>query len=65
MECDDEYWDHPDPQQRFKQPADKPSLITYFILKIKLYRILAFALRTIVRTLSVSFATILALMTDS
>ena len=48
IECDDEYWEHPDPSQRFKQPANKPSLISYFILDIKLHQISSFALRTIV-----------------
>ncbi|EDR09003.1 uncharacterized protein LACBIDRAFT_296682 [Laccaria bicolor S238N-H82] len=47
IECDDEYWEHPDPSQRFKQPANKPSLISYFILDIKLHQIASFALRTI------------------
>lgn len=47
IECDDEYWDHPDPQKRFKQPKDKPSFVTYFIFQIKLCNILAFTLRTL------------------
>jgi len=48
VDCDDEYWDHPDPEQRFKQPPNKPSLVKSFILTIRLLQILAFALRTIV-----------------
>jgi hypothetical protein len=48
IDCDDEYWEHPDPSQRFKQPANKPSLITQFNLYLKLNQILSFALRTIV-----------------
>ena len=48
IDCDDEYWDHPDPKQRFKQPENKPSLISAFILFIKLNRILSYCLRTIV-----------------
>ena len=48
VDCDDEYWDHPDPKQRFKQPENKPSLISAFILFIKLNQILSYCLRTIV-----------------
>ncbi|KIJ91744.1 hypothetical protein K443DRAFT_114651, partial [Laccaria amethystina LaAM-08-1] len=47
---DDEYWDHPDPSQRFKQLPNKPSLITQFNLYIKLNQVLAF-LRTIASAL--------------
>ncbi|KAG1729861.1 fungal-specific transcription factor domain-containing protein [Suillus paluster] len=47
VECDDEYWEHPDPDQMFKQPADKPSLVSHFVNFLKLNHILAFALRTI------------------
>ena len=48
VECDDEYFTHPDPQQAFKQPSGKPSIMSHFICLIKLDQILAFALRTIV-----------------
>jgi len=48
VDCDDEYWDHPDPEQRFNQPANIPSSVKCFILTIKLQQILAFSLRTIV-----------------
>ena len=48
IECDDEYWEHPDPSQRFKQPPNKPSLVSCFILDIKLHQIASLALRTIV-----------------
>ncbi|KAF8968587.1 fungal-specific transcription factor domain-containing protein [Flammula alnicola] len=47
VNCDDEYWENPDPEKRFKQPSNKPSSISYFILYIKLHQILAFSLRTI------------------
>jgi hypothetical protein len=47
-DCDDEYWDHPDPEKRFKQPPGKPSLVTAFISYIKLHQVLALSLRTIV-----------------
>ena len=49
IECDDEYWTHPDPEQRFKQPPGKPSKIAFFNCLCRLNQILAFALRTIVR----------------
>ncbi|KAF8625237.1 hypothetical protein AX17_006903 [Amanita inopinata Kibby_2008] len=47
FEVDDEYWEHSDPEMRFKQPADEPSLITAFNLYLKLNQVLAFSLRTI------------------
>ncbi|KAK2459718.1 hypothetical protein APHAL10511_008252 [Amanita phalloides] len=47
LEVDDEYLDHPDPNQRFKQPPGRPSLMTAFNLFIKLNQLLAFTLRTI------------------
>ncbi|KAF9236278.1 fungal-specific transcription factor domain-containing protein [Melanogaster broomeanus] len=47
VECDDEYWEHPDPDQTFKQPPEKPSTVSFFICFLKLNHILAFALRTI------------------
>ncbi|EIW84587.1 hypothetical protein CONPUDRAFT_163668 [Coniophora puteana RWD-64-598 SS2] len=45
--CDDEYWEHPDPEQAFKQPPGNPSYVAYFVSAIKLSQVLAFALRTI------------------
>ncbi|KAK7466198.1 Gypsy retrotransposon integrase-like protein 1 [Stygiomarasmius scandens] len=47
IECDDEYWEHPDPSKAFRQPPGKPSTVSAFVLTLKLNRILAFALRTI------------------
>ncbi|KIJ14786.1 hypothetical protein PAXINDRAFT_78504 [Paxillus involutus ATCC 200175] len=47
VECDDEYWEDPNPEQAFKQPPDKPSTMSFFISFLKLNHILAFALRTI------------------
>ncbi|KAG7089094.1 hypothetical protein E1B28_010803 [Marasmius oreades] len=47
IECDDEYWDHPDPELAWRQPPGKPSTTAYFISLLKLARILALALRTI------------------
>jgi hypothetical protein len=49
MEIDDEYWENEhEPDQAFKQPAGKPSALSYFVSLIKLIQILAIALRTIV-----------------
>ncbi|KAJ7268767.1 fungal-specific transcription factor domain-containing protein [Mycena haematopus] len=45
LEVDDEYWDHPDPEQRFRQPPDKPSLVTFFVCHIRLCEILGSTLR--------------------
>ncbi|CAA7262252.1 unnamed protein product [Cyclocybe aegerita] len=41
IDCDDEYWEHPDQEQRFKQPPNKPSLISGFIHQLKMIKILA------------------------
>ncbi|KAF7361605.1 Zn(2)-C6 fungal-type domain-containing protein [Mycena venus] len=38
IDCDDEYWDLPEPNQ-FKQPKDKPSNLSYFICYAKLLEI--------------------------
>jgi hypothetical protein len=51
LECDDEYWEHPNPDMAFKQPPGKPSVIAYFNSYLKLNQVLAFSLRTIVRWL--------------
>ncbi|KAK7023129.1 Zn(2)-C6 fungal-type domain-containing protein, partial [Favolaschia claudopus] len=45
LEIDDEYLEHPDPKQAFKQPPGKPSLITFFICHIKLCELLGSTLR--------------------
>ncbi|KAF7321767.1 Zn(2)-C6 fungal-type domain-containing protein [Mycena kentingensis (nom. inval.)] len=45
LEVDDDYWDHPDPNLAFKQPAGQPSLMTYFICNIRLCEILGSTLR--------------------
>ncbi|KXN82670.1 Transcriptional activator protein acu-15 [Leucoagaricus sp. SymC.cos] len=47
VECDDEYWEHPDPEKRWKQPPGKPSLVSAFLCYLKLNQVLAFSLRTI------------------
>ncbi|KAF8232089.1 hypothetical protein L208DRAFT_1377823 [Tricholoma matsutake] len=47
IECDDEYWDHPDPSEQFIQPPNIPSLATAFIIYIKVLQILNSLLRSI------------------
>ncbi|KAJ3510033.1 hypothetical protein NLJ89_g4902 [Agrocybe chaxingu] len=47
IDCDDEYWEDPDPLKRFKQPPNKPSLISAFILHLKLTQIMAYCMRGI------------------
>lgn len=46
-DCDDEYWDHPDPEKAWKQPAGVPSKVSHFIQYLKLNTILFLALRTL------------------
>ncbi|KAF9022054.1 hypothetical protein BDZ89DRAFT_1137589 [Hymenopellis radicata] len=41
IDCDDEYWDHPDPRLNFRQPTNKPSSLTFFIQLLKLVEILS------------------------
>ncbi|KAJ7578584.1 fungal-specific transcription factor domain-containing protein [Mycena floridula] len=45
VECDDEYWEHPDPAQAFQQPVDKPCQVSAFICFIQLTDMTATALR--------------------
>ncbi|KAF9073615.1 putative fungal-specific transcription factor [Rhodocollybia butyracea] len=47
IDCDDEYWEHPDPDMAFKQPPRTPSKLSFFIHYLKLMDILAYAMRTI------------------
>ncbi|KAJ6581532.1 fungal-specific transcription factor domain-containing protein [Mycena capillaripes] len=49
IDCDDEYWDTETPESAgaFRQPKDKPSLISAFIAHLRLCQVLSFALRTI------------------
>ncbi|KAK0466120.1 fungal-specific transcription factor domain-containing protein [Desarmillaria tabescens] len=46
-ECDDEYWEHPDPQQAFKQPPEKPSNVSCFNCALRLTRLIMICMRTI------------------
>jgi hypothetical protein len=52
VECDDEFWFHPDPKQAFKQPKGKLSSVSFFNSLLRLKQIHAFALRTLVRQFS-------------
>ncbi|KAJ7451834.1 fungal-specific transcription factor domain-containing protein [Mycena galericulata] len=47
VECDDEYWENPDPQKRFQQPEGKPSVYGFFTKYLKLMEILGTAQKTI------------------
>src|ERR1700721_421565 len=47
LECDDEYWENPDPELAFKQPPGKPSTITYFNCYLQLGAVMGYVLRTI------------------
>jgi hypothetical protein len=48
IECDDEYWEHRNPDLAFKQPPGMPPSTSFLTHLIKLQEILSFALRTIV-----------------
>ncbi|CED84904.1 Zn(2)-C6 fungal-type DNA-binding domain [Phaffia rhodozyma] len=43
-ECDDDYWQTGDPLTAFTQPANLPSLVSSFVMNIKLHKILSVAL---------------------
>ncbi|TFK97614.1 hypothetical protein BDV98DRAFT_483158, partial [Pterulicium gracile] len=43
-ECDDEFWEHPNPEKRWKQPEGVPPKISFFIEHIEQTQILAGAL---------------------
>ncbi|KAJ3712064.1 fungal-specific transcription factor domain-containing protein [Lentinula raphanica] len=47
IECDDEYWEHPNPALAFKQPPGKASTVSAFNTFIRLNVLLSIALRTI------------------
>ncbi|KAK0225100.1 fungal-specific transcription factor domain-containing protein [Armillaria nabsnona] len=47
IECDDEYWENPDPEKAFKQPSGTPSKVAYFNTALRLNQLLGFCLRTI------------------
>ncbi|KAJ6510507.1 fungal-specific transcription factor domain-containing protein [Mycena sanguinolenta] len=47
IECDDEYWESSDPNQAFKQPPGKPSIVSYFVAYLKLIEIMGMAQKSI------------------
>ncbi|KAJ6510506.1 fungal-specific transcription factor domain-containing protein [Mycena sanguinolenta] len=47
IECDDEYWESSDPNQAFKQPPGKPSIVSFFVAYLKLIEIMGMAQRSI------------------
>ncbi|KAK7034648.1 Gypsy retrotransposon integrase-like protein 1 [Paramarasmius palmivorus] len=47
VDCDDEYWEHPDPEMAFKQPPGVPSKSAFWVQFVKLLDIFGFAQRTI------------------
>ncbi|KAE9393186.1 hypothetical protein BT96DRAFT_924228 [Gymnopus androsaceus JB14] len=47
IECDEEYWEHTDPELAFQQPPGKPSTMSYWISFLKLMTIMGSVLRTI------------------
>ncbi|KAJ7584210.1 fungal-specific transcription factor domain-containing protein [Mycena floridula] len=47
IDCDDEYWEHPDPDLAFKQPDNKPSKVSFFISCLGIAELTASALRTL------------------
>ncbi len=54
LEVDDEYWENDDPELAWHQPEGKPSLVSGFVQWIKLSHIIAYALKTLVRTYGIS-----------
>ncbi|KAF5339474.1 hypothetical protein D9758_015322 [Tetrapyrgos nigripes] len=50
VQCDDEYWEHPDPELAFKQPPGRPSKLVYLITFLRLLDILNIAQKTIYLT---------------
>ncbi|KAJ7598696.1 hypothetical protein C8J56DRAFT_881289 [Mycena floridula] len=47
IDCDDEYWESPDPELAFKQPPNEPSKISFFICFIRIADLTASVLRTL------------------
>ncbi|KAF7353493.1 Zn(2)-C6 fungal-type domain-containing protein [Mycena sanguinolenta] len=45
IECDDEFWENKDPARAFVQPADKPSLSSFFNCYLRLNNIFAVGLK--------------------
>ncbi|VDB96007.1 unnamed protein product [Peniophora sp. CBMAI 1063] len=47
LEVDDEYWEHADATQAFKQPHGRPSRVSFLVALVKLMKISGVATRTI------------------
>ncbi|KAG7096472.1 hypothetical protein E1B28_003904 [Marasmius oreades] len=47
VECDDEYWENPDPEKAFVQPVGKPSVVSFFVALLRLLDIVSFAQSTL------------------
>ncbi|KAJ7574560.1 hypothetical protein C8J56DRAFT_1064531 [Mycena floridula] len=47
IDCDDEYWENPDPALAFRQPLNQPSKMTCFICLLQISDLMAVALRTL------------------
>ncbi|KAK0210026.1 fungal-specific transcription factor domain-containing protein [Desarmillaria ectypa] len=47
IECDDQYWEHSNPERAFKQRAGEPSLLSHFNCCLRLGGLLLLCLRTI------------------
>ncbi|KAF7345735.1 Zn(2)-C6 fungal-type domain-containing protein [Mycena venus] len=47
IECDDEYWEHPDPRKRLRQPEGKPARVAFYNTYLRLMEILARVQQTI------------------
>ncbi|KAF8989558.1 fungal-specific transcription factor domain-containing protein [Cyathus striatus] len=50
IECDDEYWENPNPEYRFKQPEGVPSIVSAFNQHLQLCKIISFTMSTIYST---------------
>ncbi|KAK0212277.1 fungal-specific transcription factor domain-containing protein [Desarmillaria ectypa] len=42
LECDDAFWNHPDPSQNFIQPSEQPSEVSFFVYLLKLINIMSY-----------------------
>ena len=57
IECDDDYWEHSDPSQCFKQPLGVPSTVSYFVVTLQLISVYGFTLQAAVSVLLEHFIT--------
>ncbi|KAH8826313.1 hypothetical protein DL96DRAFT_1710899 [Flagelloscypha sp. PMI_526] len=56
VECDDEWWDHPDKSKAWKQPPGQPAEISAFNMFLRLNRVLAQVHRTVYSSKKHKFA---------